>query len=91
MKGYDDALALKQLMVSPRVELAQDAAEELDTILRSFSPGDRIEAVYYQDHGYTKTAGIFRRLSVIDQVLYMDDVAVSLRDLLCVKRLTNSP
>ena len=47
LKGLKEALAAKERQPEPKIELASDAAEELNRILCALQPGDTVIVVYY--------------------------------------------
>ena len=61
--GFREALRKKERVMVPKKELLEDKLEELDLMIKSIGPGDRVIVTYYKDGEY---------LSVADEVAGVD-------------------
>lgn len=63
LKGFEEALAAKEKIIVPKVELSEDALEYLDFQLSKIQIGDRITVVYYEDDAYVKKSGMVTKIN----------------------------
>ena len=68
-----------------RIELSEEAAEELNRCLVDLVPGDLLSVTYYRGGEYLTRRGRFLRIDLPYRRLYLDDAALPLDDLYAVK------
>ena len=81
LKGYEEALRLKEKIVVERVELSDELSEELDRNLRQVKRGDMIEVTYYQEGEYLKMTGLVARIDETSKVLKVVNTKIAFADI----------
>ena len=71
LKSFGKALLEKEKIVVPKIEVAEDKAQEIDRILHLIQIGDMICAVHYLGGEYIKTIGCVSRLDAEGRALYL--------------------
>lgn len=81
LKGYPEALAKKEKIVVPKVEISEEYAQMLDQKLRRVAKNDIITVVYFSDGEYLKKTGMVSRidetariLKVVNTKILFDDI-----------------
>ena len=81
LKGYPEALAKKEKIVVPKVEVSEEYAQLLDQKLRKVTKNDIITVVYFSDGEYLKKTGMVSRidetariLKVVNTKILFDDI-----------------
>jgi len=81
LKGYPEALAKKEKIVVPKVEVSEEYAQMLDQKLRKVTKNDIITVVYFSDGEYLKKTGMVSRidetariLKVVNTKILFDDI-----------------
>ena len=69
-----------------RIELSEDAAEELNRRLIDLTPGDLLSVTYFRGGEYLTRRGRFLRIDLPFRRFYLEDVAFPLDDLYAVQR-----
>ena len=70
-----------------RIELSEEAAEELNRQLVDLVPGDLLSVTYYRGGEYLTRRGRFLRIDLPFRRFYLEDAALPLDDLYAVKTL----
>ena len=81
LKGFEVLLAAVARPKENRVELSEDQLEELNTVLQSIRCGDWVRVVYYDKHKYTELIGPVEVLNRRLQIVSVQGVEVSFRDI----------
>ena len=81
LKGFEALLATVARPKEARVELSEDQLEELNTVLQSIRCGDWVRVVYYDKHKYTELIGPVEVLNRRLQIVSVQGVEVSFRDI----------
>ena len=68
-----------------RIELSEEAAEELNRMLVDLVPGDLLSVTYFRGGEYRTRRGRFLRIDLPFRRLYLEDAALPLDDLYAVK------
>ena len=68
-----------------RIELSEEAAEELNRRLVDLVPGDFLSVTYYRGGEYLTRRGRFLRIDLPFRRFYLEDAALPLDDLYAVK------
>ena len=71
LKTFGSALLEKEKIVVPKIEVADDKAQEIDRILHLIQVGEMVCAVHYLDGEYIKTVGCVSRLDVSGRAIYL--------------------
>lgn len=82
LKGYPEALRKKEKITMPKVELSEDAAQELDRKLRQVCKNDIITVVYFFEGEYLKQTGMVSRMDVTARVLKVVNTKIRFDDIL---------
>ena len=69
-----------------RIELSEEAAEELNRRLIDLTPGDLLSVTYFRGGEYLTRRGRFLRIDLPFRRFYLEDVVFPLDDLYAVKR-----
>ena len=81
LKGFEALLAAVARPKESRVELSEDQLEELNTVLQSIRCGDWVRVVYYDKHRYTELIGPVEVLNRRLQIVSVQGVEISFRDI----------
>ena len=81
LKGFETLLAAVARPKEARVELSEDQLEELNTVLQSIRCGDWVRVVYYDKHKYTELIGPVEVLNRRLQIVSVQGVEISFRDI----------
>ena len=68
-----------------RIELSEEAAEELNRMLVDLVPGDLLSVTYFRGGEYLTRRGRFLRIDLPFRRLYLEGAALPLDDLYAVK------
>lgn len=81
LKGLNEALAEKEKIVVPKIELSEDGAMELDRKMHSLERGKIATVVYYDKENYLKITGMVakidedcRILQIVNTKIIFDDI-----------------
>ena len=85
LKGYPEALRKKEKIIVPKIELSEDASEELDRKLRQVCKPDIITVVYFNKGEYLKQTGIVSRIDASAQVLKIVNTKIRFDDILNIE------
>ncbi|MCR5755471.1 MAG: YolD-like family protein [Acetatifactor sp.] len=88
LTGHEAAIRAREKIVVDKIELSEDAAEELDRTLREIQRGMLVKAVYFKNGEYLEVTGMVARLNAIERELRIVDTVIPLEDLLFVERLS---
>ena len=83
LKGFKEALAAKERQAEPRIELAPDAAEELNRAICALEPGHTVTVVYYCSfrEAYCQITGTVTKTDPFWKLLQIGDVCVDYADI----------
>ena len=85
LKGYPEALRKKEKIIVPKVELSEDAAEQLDRKLRQVCKKDVVTVVYFYKGEYLKRTGMASRIDVSARVLKIVNTKIRFDDILDIE------
>lgn len=85
LKGLPEALAEKEKIIVPRVELSEEMAEELDFKMHQLEKGKMAAVVYFAEGEYLKKTGVVARVEETARYLQIVDTKISFEDVLDVK------
>ena len=81
LKGYSEALRIKERIIVPRRELSEEYGEELDRKLRQVQEGEMISVVYYCRGEYVRLTGKVakidkeaRMIRIVNEKIAFDDL-----------------
>lgn len=81
LKGYEEALRRKEKILVPRIELSEEYQEELDRQLRTVSPRDIVEIIYYDKGEYLQMTGMVGKVDKSSRILKIVDKKIGFDDL----------
>ena len=81
LKGFEVLLAAVARPKEHRVELSEDQVDELNKVLQTIHCGDWVRVVYYDKHKYTELIGPVEVLNRRLQIVSVQGVEVSFRDI----------
>lgn len=81
LKGFETLLAAVVRPKEARVELSEDQIEELNKVLQTVRCEDWVRVVYYDKHKYTELIGPVDVINKRLQILTVQDVEISFRDI----------
>ena len=82
LKGLPDALAAKEKITVPRIELSEETAEELDRQMHLLSKGKIATIVYFHKDEYIKITGMVARIDETSRLLQIVNTKISFDDIL---------
>lgn len=85
LRGLPDALALKEKVLVPRIELSPEMEEELDRQMHRLSKGQMASVVYFHKGEYIKLTGLVARIDVTGRLLQIVNTKIRFEDILRVQ------
>ena len=86
LRGLPEALAQKERIVTPKIELTEYMAAELDWNMRELEAGTMVTVIYFCEDEYLKKTGVVSRIDRDARVLQVVESRIRFEDLLVVKR-----
>lgn len=81
LKGFRELLKEKEKVIVPKVELSEEAGEELDRKLRAVKRNDVVTVIYFQKGEYLKVTGMVARLDMTARVLQIVNTKIAFEDI----------
>lgn len=81
LKGLEEALAEKEKIVVPRIELSEDSAVELDRKMHTLERGKMATVVYYHKDEYLKLTGVVAKIDEDSRILQIVNTKISFEDI----------
>ena len=81
LKSFGKALLEKEKVVIPKIEVADDKAQEIDRVLHLIRVGDMVCAVHYSGGEYIKTLGCVSCLDAEQKALYLAKTKINFDDI----------
>lgn len=81
LKGFRELLKEKEKVIVPKVELSEEAGEELDRKLRAVKRNDVVTVIYFQKGEYLKVTGMVVRLDMTARVLQIVNTKIAFEDI----------
>lgn len=82
LKGLPDALAAKEKITVPKVELSEEMAEELDRRMHELTKGKIATVVYFHKDEYIKITGMVARIDETSWLLQIVNTKIPFDDIL---------
>lgn len=82
LKGLPDALAAREKIIVPRIELSDEMAEELDQKMHTLRKGMLVSVVYFQKDEYVKITGMIARIDETSRLLQIVNTKIAFDDIL---------
>lgn len=81
LKGYPAALRKKEKIVVPKVQLSEEAAEDLDFKMRQVQKNDMITVIYFNKNEYLKVTGLVSRIDKTARILKVVRTKINFDDI----------
>ena len=81
LKGFREALAAKEHIVVPKIEMSEEMLAELDIRFRQLAPGMMVTIVHYDKDEYVKTTGMIAKISISSRLIPVVNTKISLDDI----------
>ena len=87
LKGLPDALALKEKITVPKIELAEEMAQILDQEMHKLSKGSIATVVYFHKDEYIQITGMVARIDETGRILQIVNTKIPFVDLIAFNKL----
>lgn len=84
LKGLPEALAAKEKIIVPKIELSPEMAEELDLKMHRLKRGRIASVVYFHQDEYIKISGMVARIDASSRILQIVNTKIPFDDILDV-------
>lgn len=85
LKGLPDALAAKEKILVPKIELSPEMAEELDNKMHLLKRGKMACVVFFSHGEYIKISGMVSRIDETSRILQIVNTKIAFDDILEVE------
>lgn len=85
LRGLPDALAKKEKIIVPKIELSPEMEEELDRQMHLLAKGKMAAVVYFQSGEYIKITGLVARIDETSRLLQIVNTKIRFEDILQVE------
>lgn len=82
LAGYEDALAAKEKIIVPKIELSEDMALELDRKMQLLEKGKMVSVTYYKNGEYLKQTGLIAKINTTCRILQVVSTKIPFDDIL---------
>lgn len=81
LKGLNEALAEKEKIIVPKIELSEDGAVELDRKMHTLKCGKIATIVYYDNENYLRITGMVAKIDEDSRILQIVNTKISFDDI----------
>lgn len=85
LRGLPDALAAKEKVLVPKIELSPEMAEELDRQMHLIAKGKMASVVYFHKGEYIKITGLVARIDQTSRILQIVNTKIPFEDILQIE------
>lgn len=85
LRGLPEALAMKEKITVPKVELSEEMAAELDRKMHRLEKGKIATVIYFSKDEYLKKTGMVARIDTDARILQVVNVKIPFDDILDVE------
>ena len=82
LKGLPDALAAREKITVPKIELSEEMAEELDRKMHDLVKGQIASVIYFHRDEYIKITGMVARIDETSRLLQIVNTKIIFDDIL---------
>lgn len=82
LSGYEAALAAKEKIQVPKIELSEDMAFELDQKMKLLTKGQMASVIYYEKGEYLKKTGLIAKIDTTCRILQVVSTKICFDDIL---------
>ncbi|MBE5880884.1 MAG: YolD-like family protein [Lachnospiraceae bacterium] len=84
LKGLPEALAAKEKIIVPKIELSPEMADELDRKMHLLKKGEMVTVVYFHRDEYLQITGLTARIDPTCRILQIVNTKIDFDDILDV-------
>lgn len=81
LKGFEEALRLKERIVIPKVELTEEGIEEINRRLLNIEKNEIITVVYYSKNEYVQITGMVSKIDAYSKILQVVDTKIAFENI----------
>lgn len=81
LKGYEEALRAKEVILVDKVTLSPEKAEELDYKMRGIQRGSIVTIIYYSDNNYIKKTGMVAKIDATSRFIQIINTKINFDDI----------
>lgn len=81
LKGLPEALAKKERILVPKMELSEEYKEELDRTFQQIHHKDIVTIVYFHDASYVKITGMVSKINTLAGYIQIVNTKIALDDI----------
>lgn len=85
LRGLPDALAAKEKILVPKIELSPEMEEELDRRMHLLTKGTMATVIYFQEGEYIKITGLVARIDETSRLLQLVNTKIHFDDILQIE------
>ena len=85
LRGLSEALAAKERIIVPKIELSEEMAEELDRKMHLLKCGQIATVTYFHKDEYLKITGMVARIDETGRLLQIVNTKIHFEDIFDVK------
>ena len=85
LRGLPDALAAKEKVLVPKVELSPEMEEELDRRMHLLAKGQMATIIYFHKGEYIKITGLVARIDETSRLLQIVNTKIRFEDILQIE------
>ncbi|MBD5519453.1 MAG: YolD-like family protein [Lachnospiraceae bacterium] len=85
LRGLPDALAAKEKVLVPKIELSPEMEEELDRRMHLLTKGKMATVIYFQKGEYIKITGLVARIDETSRLLQIVNTKIRFEDILQIE------
>lgn len=82
LKGFQEALALKEKIIVDKIELSEEMVEEIDRNMHMLKRGEKALVVYYYKGEYLKMTGMVSKIDENSRYIQIVDTKIPFDDIL---------
>jgi len=81
LKGLREALKEKEKIIVPKMDLTDDAKDELDRVLHQINVQDIVSIVYFEKDEYLKVTGMVSRFDPSAKIIKVVNTKINFEDI----------
>lgn len=85
LRGLPDALAAREKVLVPKIELSPEMEEELDRRMHLLTKGKIATVIYFQKGEYIKITGLVARIDETSRLLQIVNTKIRFEDILQIE------
>ena len=81
LKGYEEALRAKEVIIVDKITLSPEKAEELDYKMHNVERGSIVSIIYYSDNNYIKKTGMVAKIDTTSRFIQIINTKIYFYDI----------